>query len=184
LSGVVSTAPRELLAGCWELRPRVHDDARGRFVKPYLRSALAELGERFDIAELYYSVSRAGSLRGLHLQVPPHSLRKLVFATAGEVFDVILDLRAGSPTRGQHRTLTLSAEAGNVLLVDHGVAHGFCVPSGTATVAYAVTTEYAPDDDTGVRWNSAGIAWPVDDPIVSPRDAALPTLDEFLARHG
>ena len=176
-------SPRELLPGCFELYPPVFDDVRGRFVKPFTRSALSALGVQRELAELYYSVSRDRVIRGLHLQVAPHGHEKLVFATAGAVIDVLLDLRAESPTKGRHVMVPLSAESGNAVLIAEGVAHGFCVPSGSATLLYAVTSEYAAEADTGVRWDSAGIDWPIDRPIVSERDAALPTMKEFLALH-
>jgi dTDP-4-dehydrorhamnose 3,5-epimerase len=178
----MSTVVRELLPGCFELQPRVTSDARGRFVKPFQREMMQACGMHEPIEELYYSVSGEGVLRGLHLQVAPYGGVKLVLATEGSVVDVLLDLRAGSPTLRQHVAVELSAEAGNSVLVADGVAHGFCVPKGTATLLYAVTAPYAPDCDTGVRWDSAAITWAVRDPIVSARDAALPTLDEFLAQ--
>lgn len=174
---------RELLPGCFELRPRVAEDSRGRFVKPFVRSVLEPLGVHAPLEELYYSVSHEGVLRGLHLQVAPHGGQKLVVPTAGSVIDVLLDLRRGSSALKRHVMLELSASAGNCVLVAEGVAHGFCVPSGSATLLYAVNAAYAPESDTGVRWDSAGIDWPVTDPIVSARDGALPTLGQFLARH-
>ena len=180
----MSTVVREPLPGCFELQPRVASDSRGQFVKPFQRAALRELGWESEIAELYYSVSRAGVLRGLHLQVAPHAHDKLVVPVAGAVVDVILDLRPHSPTRGQHAMVALSADTGNALLVARGVAHGFCVPDGSATLLYAVTSAYDATADTGVRWDSAGIEWPVSHPLVSERDAALPTMADFLSAHG
>jgi dTDP-4-dehydrorhamnose 3,5-epimerase len=180
----MSIVVREPLPGCFELQPRVASDPRGRFVKAFQRDLMRELGWENEIVELYYSRSWAGVLRGLHLQVEPHAHDKLVAAVEGDVVDAILDLRPHSPTCGQHAMIALSAHTGNVLLVARGVAHGFCVPEGSATLLYAVTSAYDASSDTGVRWDSAGIGWPVSQPLVSDRDAALPTMAEFLSRRG
>ena len=135
-------------------------------------------------AEQYYSVSHSGVLRGLHFQLPPSDHDKLVYCTAGAAFDVALDLRLGSPEFGRHIGLTLSAEAHNLLYLPRGFAHGFCVTEGPATMVYNTTTPYAPEHDTGILWNSAGIDWPVDTPLVSTRDRNFPALDEFESPFG
>ena len=95
------------------------------------------------------------------------------------MWDVGLDLRRGSPTEGRHVVVELGAEQGNALYLPAGLAHGFCTPHGDATMIYNVETTYAPEHDTGVLWSSAGIDWPIADPVVSERDAALPPLPEF-----
>jgi dTDP-4-dehydrorhamnose 3,5-epimerase len=172
---------RELLPGCFELQTHVATDARGTFVKPFEREVMAQFGWHGEIAEIYYSLSHEGVLRGMHLQVAPHGHDKIVAPTAGSVVDVLLDLRADSPTLGKHAVVKLSAEKGNCVLIANGVAHGFCVPSGAATLLYAVTSAYNAESDTGVRWDSAGIEWPIERPILSSRDAELPTMEEFLS---
>jgi dTDP-4-dehydrorhamnose 3,5-epimerase len=177
MTAVVETG----IPGCVELRPPVHRDARGRLVKPFHRPTLRDAGFELDLAELYYSVSRRDVVRGLHCQLPPHDHAKLVFCTGGAVYDVALDLRVGSPTYGEHRALTLSADDGNALYVPHGVAHGFCALSDDATLVYLVSSAHAPAHDGGVRWDSAGIAWPATDPTVSDRDRALPALADFAS---
>ncbi len=118
-------------------------------------------------------------LRGLHFQGPPAAHVKLVSCLHGEVVDVVLDLRRGSPTYGRHATIRLSAQAGNMVYVPVGLAHGFCTRSDPATLHYVVSSVHAPEHDRGIRWDSAGIAWPVEQPLVSPRDLALPGLPGF-----
>lgn len=167
------------ITGVMELRPRVHRDGRGRFVKPFHAPTFRANGLACDFAETFYTTSRRGVLRGMHLQLPPHDHEKLVFCASGEVLDVVVDLRVGSPTYGAHATCLLGDESGNVLYVPRGVAHGFYALSDDALLVYQVTTPHSPAHDGGVRWDSAGVDWPDSDPVISPRDHALPTLAEF-----
>jgi dTDP-4-dehydrorhamnose 3,5-epimerase len=169
------------LPGCVELRPAVHRDARGSFVKVFHAEHFRALGLPTDWREEYWSESAAGVLRGLHFQTPPHAHDKLVYCTRGAVLDIALDLRRGSPTEGQHAQVELSARQGNALFLPAGTAHGFWVSDGPAVLVYKVTTTWAPEHDTGVRWDSAGIPWPDRAPLVSERDAALPRLADFAS---
>lgn len=169
------------LPGCLELLPPRQRDARGGFVKVFHRDAFAALGLETDYPEEYYSRSRQGVLRGLHFQTPPAEHTKLVFCVEGRVQDVALDLRAGSPTYGQHAVVELSAEAANAIYLPPGLAHGFCVLSDWATLVYKVSSQYSPEHDAGILWNSAGIDWAVDAPILSERDAGHPALAAFVA---
>lgn len=167
------------LPGLVELRPRVRTDARGRLIKIFHQPEFAKLGLADDFAEVFHTTSVAGAVRGLHFQLPPHHHAKLVACLAGSIWDVGLDLRVGSPSYGRHAAVTLSAAAGNLLYLPAGLAHGFCVPQGQATVLYFATTVHAPDVDAGIRWDSAGINWPVEAPILSERDRGLPALEGF-----
>ncbi len=167
------------LPGCIELHPPKSADRRGDFVKVFHHSAFATLGLATEFAETYYTRSKRGVIRGLHFQRPPAEHAKLVICTEGCVQDVALDLRGGSPTYGQHVEIELSAEAGNMLYLPAGLAHGFCALSDTATLLYLVSSEYSPAHDAGIAWNSADIAWAVDTPILSERDSAHPTLAQF-----
>lgn len=169
------------IPGCVEIHPTVSEDKRGRFVKVFHRGEFRLNGWATNFAEEYYSTSVEGVLRGLHFQVPPRHHVKLVYCTQGTALDAVLDLRLGSPTFGKHALIELSAQRANCVYIPRGLAHGFCVASGTATLVYKVTTVYDPAADTGVLWSSAGIPWPVKDPIVSSRDAALPPLSNFLS---
>lgn len=172
------------LPGCVELLPPHQEDPRGGFVKVFHRDAFAALGLETDFPEEYYSLSRRGVIRGLHFQVPPAEHAKLVFCTQGRVQDVAVDLRAGSPTYGQHAVVELSAQAANLLYIPPGLAHGFCVLSDWATLVYKVSSQYSPDHDAGILWNSAGIDWAVDEPVLSARDQAHPGLGDFLTPFG
>ena len=167
------------LPGCLLLQPRVLEDARGSFVKPYQRDAFLALGLAPDFVEQYYSHSHRGVVRGMHFQRPPAQHDKLVYCVHGEVFDVVLDLRVGSPSYGQAASFILSAEQGNALYIPAGMAHGFCATSELATLVYNVTSIYAPEHDSGVRWDSIGIDWPAEAPLVSPRDAGFAALSDF-----
>ena len=168
-----------LLPGAWEVLPVVRGDARGRFVKTFHSDAFREKGLATDYREQYYSVSQRGVLRGMHFQTPPHDHAKLVTCLSGRVLDAALDLRKGSPTYGRHHLLELDAERANMAYLPSGLAHGFLVLSEAALVLYNVTSVYAPESDTGVRWDSAGIDWPLGEPVLSPRDRELPSLSQF-----
>jgi dTDP-4-dehydrorhamnose 3,5-epimerase len=170
---------RSSLAGCFELFPPVSRDARGCFVKIFNEEAFRAAHLATHFAEEYYSVSRRRVLRGLHFQVPPHGHTKLVYCTDGDVLDVVVDLRAGSPTFGRHHVFRLGARRRNMVYIPVGLAHGFYVTSARATLVYRTTGAYSADHDRGVRWDSAGITWPDADPIVSDRDRSLPALRDF-----
>ena len=169
------------LPGARLLLPQLRDDLRGRFVKNFHAEFFANHGMAIDFKEQYYSVSQQRVLRGMHFQIPPHDNVKLVTCLTGEIFDVLLDLRLGSPTRGRHQSFRLTAERGEQLYVPRGFAHGFYVRSPHATVLYSATTVFAPQHDAGLRWDSAGIQWPDEDPLLSDKDRQLPPLGEFAS---
>jgi dTDP-4-dehydrorhamnose 3,5-epimerase len=166
------------LPGCFEIEPPGSADDRGRFVKPFHAPTFAAHGLASDFAEAFYTVSRRGALRGMHFQLPPHAHAKLVYCVAGAVLDVLLDLRAGSPSFGEHRVFELDGERPMALYLPPGVAHGFYATT-EATLVYHVTTPHAPQYDAGVRWDSFGMVWPAQAPILSARDRSLPGVAEF-----
>lgn len=167
------------IPGCFEIQPVVHRDHRGSFVKTFQESAFRKLGLEVSFKEDFYSVSRKGVLRGMHFQTPPFAQEKFVTCVAGEVLDIAVDLRAGSPTFGKHAAVRLSAEKGNGFYLPKGLAHGFLSLSEDAVVLYKVSEEYSPAHDTGVLWSSCGISWPLEQPVVSERDSKFPTLAAF-----
>lgn len=167
------------IPGCVELQPRVFEDARGRFVKVHHEQAFARLGLATAFAEQYYSVSHKNVLRGMHFQLPPADHAKMVYCVQGEVLDAVIDLRVGSPTFGQHALFELSAANANSVYIPKGMAHGFLTLSEEAIMVYNVTTTYSAEHDTGVLWDSAGIPWPVDVPVMSDRDKSFPALNAF-----
>lgn len=153
-------------------------DNRGFFMELYQYDAFAESGITCRFVQDNFSHSIKGVLRGLHYQTKPDAQGKLVYAITGEIFDVAVDIRQGSPTFGQWVGETLSEDNGRLLWVPPGFAHGFLVMSDQAKVAYKVTANYSPECDAGIRWNDPviGIDWPMENPILSVKDAGLPTL--------
>jgi len=166
------------LQGCWELTADIRKDQRGSFVKALHADFFRSHGMRDDFREQYYSVSHRDVLRGLHFQTPPHGHAKLVYCTAGAVLDAVVDLRPGSGY-GRHILLELSAEKANLIYIPEGCAHGFLTRSQSATLVYNVTSVYSAAHDTGIRWDSVGIDWPVRAPVVSERDAGFAAFKDF-----
>lgn len=164
---------------CYQIHPKVFNDHRGKFVKVFQQNEFKQYGLEVNFAEEYYSHSRRGVIRGMHFQKPPADHAKMIYCVQGEVFDVVLDLRKGSPTYLQSAVVTLSDQMGNMIFIPKGVAHGFCATSEIATLIYKVSTVYDPVRDSGVLWSSIGIDWPTSDPIVSKRDATFLPLSQF-----
>ena len=156
----------------------VFKDSRGLFMENYKRSVFLDNGVADDFVQDNCSHSVRGTLRGLHYQKSPKAQAKLVMALSGEIFDVAVDMRRGSPTYGRWVGETLSEENHRMLYIPVGFAHGFCALSEEAIVFYKVTREYSPELDRGVVWNDPdiGIRWPSQDPLVSEKDARLPRL--------
>lgn len=167
------------IAGAFLLRPKVFADERGTFVKVFHQPTFAKRQLEFQTAESFYSTSCRGVIRGMHFQVPPAAHHKLVYCSAGRVLDVILDLRRGSPSEGAWFRTELSQENAHQLFIPAGVAHGFQSLEDGSTIIYSVTTAYQPDADTGVRWDSFGLDWPIADPLLSTRDREFPSVAEF-----
>ena len=164
--------------------PKRHADGRGYFCEWYNARDLAAAG--LDRAFLQDNVSlsdEAGTVRGLHFQRPPHAQAKLVGVLAGAALDVIVDLRKGSPSFGQHVTVELSAERGNQVFVPEGFAHGFCTLLPGTLVSYKVTAYYDAVADAGIAWNDPdlAIAWPAlaNPSSLSARDRRLPRLADL-----
>lgn len=174
---MIEIAPGKI-TGVRMLRPEALSDPRGRFVKTIEENIFLQHGIPTKFAEQYYSVSSRNVLRGLHFQIPPHDHYKLVTCIEGDVFDVVVDLRKGS-SYGQHETFELSGARGDSVFVPSGCAHGFYVRSTHAIMLYNVSTLHAPSHDTGIRWDSVGVAWPSAAPVLSERDAAFVPLAEF-----
>lgn len=165
------------------IEPDRFGDARGFFQETWHRRRYAENGIDADFVQDNVSLSQRDVLRGLHLQ-QPHGQGKLIWVLQGEVFDVAVDLRVGSPTFGRWTSAVLSSETGLQLWIPEGFGHGFCVLSETALFAYKSTDYYAPEHELTVMWNDPeiGIEWPIADPHLSDRDAAAPSL-AALDRH-
>ena len=169
------------IGGCLKILPIVREDRRGVFVKTFHVDAFRELGLPTVFAEAYFSVSHRNVLRGLHFQIPPMDHEKIVYCAEGEVLDAVVDLRRASPTYGQHILISLRAAEGTMLYIPRGMAHGFCTRSEHAVMMYQVTSVYAPACDAGIRWDSAGISWDIENPVISERDMGFPALSDFVS---
>ena len=159
------------------VQPQVHADARGYFTETFHAERYAQPGIAGPFVQDNLSFSRRGVLRGLHYQWP-NPQGKLVSVLQGEVFDVAVDIRRQSPTFGHWVGVRLSAENHRQLWIPPGFAHGFCVTSEAALVAYKCTALYAPDCDRAIRWDDPdiGIEWPTATPELSDKDAAAGSL--------
>lgn len=167
------------LRGCYIVQFPVFHDNRGEFVKTIQSSVFQEHGLEGDFRECFYTTSYKDVLRGMHFQTPPSDHAKLLYCTAGSIYDVALDLRIGSPTYGMHEVYELSASASNAVYLPRGIAHGFCVREAPAVMVYHVTSEHDRARDAGIHWNSFGAAWPIDRPVVSARDNSFVGFEEF-----
>lgn len=167
------------IEGCFEIRPRVFKDQRGKFVKLFHRELFDELGLQSTYEEEYYSISPARVIRGLHFQVPPKEHVKLVSCLKGAILDVVYDLRSESDSSGQVFSLELNSEKGNMLYVPEGLAHGFYVLSEKAIFLSMNSRKFSPECDRGIRWDSIPFNWPDKDPIVSEKDTNMVSLRNF-----
>lgn len=166
------------LPGVLVVDPTVFEDARGFFLERFHAARYADAGIPGPFVQDNHSRSHRGVVRGLHFQ-KHHPQGKLVEVVRGEIYDIVVDLRAGSPTFGEWEGVVLTGESHRQLWVPAGFAHGFAVVSETADVLYRCTDVYRPDDEGGVHYADPALAidWPVDVRAVSDKDRALPTLD-------
>ncbi len=163
-----------------------HGDDRGSFTETFNRATLAALGIDFEFVQDNESRSvHTGTIRGLHLQLPPHAQGKLVRVLAGSITDVAVDLRPDSPTYRQSCSVDLHGDDHLAFWIPAGFGHGFCTLEPDTVVAYKVTSLYAPEADRSVRWNDPDLAidWPVaaSDAVLSDKDANAPLLEAFEA---
>ena len=172
------------LPGLLEFRPRIFGDPRGAFFESFSARAMEGLGlPRHHWVQDNQSSSKAGTLRGLHFQRPPHAQAKLVRVAQGRALDMAVDLRHRSPTYGQHTKVLLTAGLGNMLYVPEGFAHGFLSLDDDTLFLYKCSDYYAPAAESGLRWDDPALG--IDcgfegEKLVSPKDAILPTLAELV----
>lgn len=167
------------IPGVLLIEPDVFRDSRGFFLETHHQNKYAEEGIGKPFIQDNRSHSKKGVLRGLHYQLRfPQG--KLVYVITGEIFDVAVDIRRGSPTFGKWEGIYLSSENNRQIFVPEGFAHGFCVLSETADVLYKCTDYYHPEDECGILWSdpTVGIEWPVAEPILSPKDSQYSVLSE------
>jgi len=162
------------------IEPHAYEDNRGYFMETYQEARYRDLGISSRFVQDNLSFSRKGALRGLHYQYP-HAQDKLVQVIRGEIFDVAVDIRRGSPTFGQWASALLSDKNHRQLYVPAGFAHGFLVLSETAYVLYKCTDYYSPGSEGGILWSDPDLAiqWPTQDPLVSPKDTVHPRLQQI-----
>jgi len=168
------------LAGVLIIEPDIFEDPRGFFMETFHNKRYAEAGIDCRFVQDNLSFSVKNTLRGLHFQINiPQA--KLVQAISGEVFDVAVDLRAGSKTFGSWTGVRLSAANKRQVFIPEGFAHGFCVLSETAYFSYKCSQLYAPEDEGGILWSDPGIGidWPLKDPLVSEKDSRFKRLSEL-----
>jgi len=159
-------------------------DSRGYFAETYVHRDYAAAGIEHEFIQDNESMSRAaGTVRGLHFQVPPFTQTKLVRVLRGRILDVAVDLRRSSPTYGKHLTIELSEATGDQLLLPPGFAHGFCTLEPNSVVFYKVDNVYSADHDRGVHYASLGIKWPIaaSEAVLSERDLGLPDFRDLPA---
>ena len=171
-----STAIKDVLV----IEPKVFADQRGFFMETYRKDAFAEHGIDVPFVQVNHSQSVRHTLRGLHYQVG-HPQGKLVRALRGEVFDVVVDIRHGSPTFGRWVSEVLSAKNKKLLFAPAGCAHGFCVLSDEAEFLYDCTDYYYPQGEKGIIWNDPdlGIPWPTSEPLLSEKDRCYPRFRDI-----
>lgn len=157
---------------------KAFSDERGFFMESFKESVFSTNGIKTKFIQDNFSHSSKNVLRGLHYQKNPKAQAKLVTATNGEILDVAVDIRKGSPTYGKWVSAILSDKNHKLLYVPEGFAHGFCVLSETADVLYKVNSEYSPEHERGILWDDPDleIKWPTDKPIMIKKDLQLPTL--------
>lgn len=160
------------------IEPKTFEDNRGFFMETYKYSDFANFGIKGHFVQDNYSKSAKNVLRGLHYQKDPKAQGKLVRCLKGEIFDVVVDIRKGSPTYSRWIGVILSGENNLMLYIPPAFAHGFVVLTDFAEVDYKCTEEYSPEHERGIIWNDPdiGIKWPVENPILSEKDREHPLL--------
>jgi len=167
------------LDGVYIIKNMVFKDRRGFFCKTFNSEFFYGNNLCNDFKESYYSISQKNVIRGMHFQLPPHDHHKLVYVPHGEVMDVILDLRKNSDTYGEYINVNLSAENRNSIYIPKGLAHGFKALKNNTITVYNVSTVYNENSDSGVHWNSFGLDWNVNNPIISEKDQKLTKFNNF-----
>ncbi len=162
------------------VKPRIFRDDRGFFSESYKQSVYLQGGIKESFVQDNRSRSSLHTLRGLHYQKFPQPQGKLVSVVRGEILDVAVDIRKGSPSYGHWVSALLNEENQHQLYVPVGFAHGFCVLSDIADVSYKTTAEYSPEHDRGILWNDPALAidWRISKPLLSPKDQKQPLLED------
>tara|TARA_B100001939_G_C16879122_1_gene590063 strand:+ start:331 stop:897 length:567 start_codon:yes stop_codon:yes gene_type:complete len=169
------------IEGCYKITPNVIEDDRGYFVKNFNYDFFISKDLKTNFVEDYFSQSKKGVIRGMHFQLPPYDHEKLVICISGEILDVVLDIRKDSSTYGKYETFNINSESFEMIFLSKGLAHGFYTKSDNALVYYKVTSTYEPHSDSGIKWNSFGMKWPSDTPLISSRDNSFEDFNNFVS---
>ncbi|MEI4768836.1 dTDP-4-dehydrorhamnose 3,5-epimerase [Psychrobacillus sp. FJAT-51614] len=173
------------LIDAYLFEPDVYGDHRGFFMESFNAKVFEEQGFSFKFIQDNHSLSaEPGTIRGLHYQLEPYAQTKLIRVTKGAVYDVILDIRSGSPTYGKWEGFILTEDNKRQLLVPKGFAHGYCTLVNNTEVQYKVDNYYSPDHDRGICWDDSNlnIDWPVTNPILSEKDEKHPHLNDIQSQ--
>ena len=173
------------IAGVWSFTPVLRPDERGVFLESFTASAFTDaVGHPLALAQMNISSSRAHTLRGVHFADVPPGQAKYVQCFSGRILDVVVDIRVGSPTFGAWDAVELDDQSRAGLYVAEGLGHAFCALSETAVVGYLCSEPYAPSREHGIHPldPDLDLPWPAGDNVLSPKDAAAPTLAEALER--
>jgi dTDP-4-dehydrorhamnose 3,5-epimerase len=179
----MKVTPTEL-SGVYVITPDVHRDERGYLFESFNTNSFKSQNISVEFVQDNQVFSKEGVIRGLHYQLN-YPQGKLVSTSHGEIYDVAVDIRVGSPTFGKYFGLNLSDENFKMLFVPQGFAHGYQVLSKTAKVQYKCTRVYHPEDENGIVWNDkdVDVVWPINNPVLSEKDKNLPTLKTIDRRH-
>ena len=173
------------ISGLWRFDPVLRPDDRGVFLESFKESVFVEtVGHSFDLAQMNISVSRAGTVRGVHFADVPPGQAKYVQCFSGKILDIVVDIRLGSPTFGQYEAIELDADSRSGLYISVGLGHAFCALSDSATVGYLCSEGYSPEREHGIYPLDPDLAlpWPQGEhSVLSPKDAAAPPLAEAIA---
>ncbi|MCH9030401.1 MAG: dTDP-4-dehydrorhamnose 3,5-epimerase [Bacteroidetes bacterium] len=168
------------LKGAYLIKPELHEDERGFFARSFCKKEFQEQGliNEFIQCNISYNKSK-GTLRGMHYQLPPHEEIKLVRCTKGSIYDVIVDLRKNSPTRGKWLDIEINEDNRHMIYIPEGFAHGYISLVNDTEVFYQMSTYYDADSVSGFCWNDPviNIKWPIENIIVSEKDQTLPSLE-------
>jgi len=172
------------ISGLWRFDPVLRPDDRGVFLESFKESVFVEtVGHSFDLAQMNISVSRAGTVRGVHFADVPPGQAKYVQCFSGKILDIVVDIRVGSPTFGQYEAIELDADSRSGLYISVGLGHAFCALSDSATVGYLCSEGYSPEREHGIHPLDPDLAlpWPQGEhSVLSPKDAAAPPLAEAI----
>jgi dTDP-4-dehydrorhamnose 3,5-epimerase len=169
------------IEGVWHFTPLLRPDDRGVFLESFKASEFeSALGHPLDMRQMNISVSRAGTVRGVHFADVPPSQAKYIQCFSGRILDIVVDIRVGSPTYGTFDAIELDDQTRGGLYVSEGLGHGFCALSDSATIGYVCSAPYAPGREHGINPldPDLGLPWPDMDIVLSPKDSAAPSLHE------